>query len=140
LPWGDNNDRFAVKMSRFLNFDTKGSDTFTATMYTDNIYKDVNDPGEAFTDGLLFTDGLGWDVEVLDPALSMEFIGGTAPGYGLDEFGEYFGGGRPTRHEGLYAWTSRYKLFKLRMEGDAVAPLQFISISMAYTTTGAIRR
>ena len=141
LPWGDNGDRFGVKGSRFINFDTEGSDTFTVSMYVDNIYEDVVDPGETFEeDGQLFTDGTGFDIGLLDPTLSMEFIAGTAPGFGLDSFGDYFGGGRPTRHEGLYAWTTKYKLFKLRMEGDARKPLKFISVSMAYTSTSTIRR
>ena len=69
----------------------------------------------------------------------MVFEGGDAPGFGLDEFGEDFGGGRPTRLEKLYAWTARYKIEKLRMSGDATKGLRFISVTMAYSV-GSPRR
>ena len=49
-----------------------------------------------------------------------------------DEFGDDFGGGRPTRLEQLYAWTSKYKLQKFRMSGEAMKPLKFVSISLGY--------
>jgi hypothetical protein len=62
----------------------------------------------------------------------MAFEGGDAPGFGGDEFGEDFGGGRPTRLEKLVAWTAKYKLQKLRMSGDATKELKFISITLAY--------
>jgi|TARA_R110000822_G_scaffold12978_2_gene46648 hypothetical protein len=140
LPWSDNNKRFLTKNSRYLNFDTTGDNKFTVDMFTDNTYYDRNDFGEDFEeDELKFDDSLGWDVNVLDPALTMQFEGGDAPGFGNDEFGEDFGGGRPTRLEKLYSWTSKYKLQKLRFSGDAVNPLKFISVSLAYLT-GSPRR
>lgn len=109
-------------------------------MYIDNIYKDRNDFGEDWEeDELKWDDGLGWDVDVLDPELSMIFEGGDSPGFGADEFGEDFGGGRPTRLEKLYAWTTKYKLQKLRMSGDGIKNLQFVSISLAYLV-GSPRR
>ena len=132
LPWSDNNARFLTKSSRCIGFDTVGDNRFTAEMYIDNIYKDRNDPGEPWLDGFLWDDDLGWDVDVLIPTLSMVFEGGDAPGFGLDEFGEDYGGGRPTRLEQLYAWTAKYKLAKLRFYGDATKELKFVSIVMAY--------
>ena len=140
LPWSDNNNRFLTKNSRYINFDTVGDNKFTVDMFTDNIYADRNDFGEDWEeDELKFNDSLGWDIEVLDPILSMEFEGGDSPGFGGDEFGEDFGGGRPTRLEQLYSWTAKYKLQKLRMSGDATSALKFISVSMAYLT-GSPRR
>ena len=133
LPWSDNKDRFLVKNSRYINFDTVGDDRFTVEMFTDNIYKDTNDLGEDWeNDDLKFDDRLGWDVDVLDPTLSMVFEGGDSPGFGNDQFGEDFGGGRPTRLEQLYAWTAKYKLQKFRITGDAVSALKFVSVSLAY--------
>lgn len=132
LPWADNGQRFLKKSSRYINFDTLGDERFTAEMYVDNIFKDRSDPGELFTDSTLFDDDTGWDVEALDPALSMEFAGGESPGFGRDEFGRAFGGGRPTRDERGYAWTADYKLYKLRMRGSALKPLKFVSITLAY--------
>ena len=83
-------------------------------------------------DPLKFDDKTGWDVDVLDPTLSMAFEGGDGPGFGLDEFGEDFGGGRPTRLEQLYAWTAKYKIQKLRISGDKINPLKFVSITLGY--------
>lgn len=140
LPWSDNKSRFLTKNSRYLNFDTTGDNKFLVEMFTDNIYKDRKDFGEDWVeDGLRFDDGLGWDVEALDPALSMEFEGGDSPGFGADEFGEDFGGGRPTRLEKLYAWPAKYKLQKLRISGDATKALKFVSITLAYLS-GSPRR
>ena len=133
LPWSDNNDRFLVKNSRFIGFDTLGDNRFTVEMFTDNIYESRTDFGEDWEeDALKFSDSLGFDVDVLTPALSMVFEGGDAPGFGADQFGEDFGGGRPTRLEKLYAWVSKYKLQKLRISGDAIKDLKFISITLAY--------
>ena len=140
LPWSDNNERFLTKASRYINFDTIGDNRFTAEMFTDNIYKDTTDLGEDWIeDSLKWDDTLGWDVDVLDPTLSMTFEGGDAPGFGLDEFGEDFGGGRPTRLEKLYAWTARYKIEKLRMTGDATKELRFVAVTVAYQN-GSLRR
>jgi hypothetical protein len=69
----------------------------------------------------------------------MVFEGGDSPGFGSDEFGEDFGGGRPTRLEKLYAWTAKYKIQKLRLSGDAVNQLKVISVSLAYLG-GSVRR
>ena len=133
LPWSDNDQRFLVKNSRYINFDTEGDNKFLVQMFTDNNYVDRQDLGEDWEeDALKFDDTLGWDVDVLEPALEMEFEGGESPGFGNDEFGEDYGGGRPTRLEKLYAWTAKYKLSKLRMSGDAIKPLKFISITIAY--------
>jgi hypothetical protein len=139
LPWSDNKQRFLTKASRYINLDTDGNERFDVKMFVDNLYEDRSNFGETFIDETAFDDELGWDVEVLDPTLSMTFVGGDGPGYGSDEYGQFMGGGRPTRHEGLYAWTTKYKLFKLRLEGDAKGPLKFISITLAYQP-GSIRR
>lgn len=139
LPWSDAGRRFNTKNSRYINFDTEGNQRFTCQMFIDNIFEDRSFLGEAFLDGFVFDDDLGWDVRQLDPTLEMEFIGGDAPGFGSDGFGNDFGGSRPTRLENLYAWSSKYKLQKLRMTGDGLGPLKFISISLAHQT-GSIRR
>ena len=69
----------------------------------------------------------------------MVFEGGDAPGYGRDEYGDDYGGGRPTRLEKLIAWTTKYKLWKLRISGEATKELKFVSVTLAYQT-GSIRR
>ena len=133
LPWSDNNDRFMVKNSRFINFDTIGNERFTVDMFVDNLYKDRADFGEDWEeDDLKFDDLTGFDVDVLTPVLSMEFVGGNGPGFGSDGYGNFYGGGRPTILETLYAWTAKYKIQKLRIYGDATKPLKFVSITLAY--------
>tara|TARA_Y100001951_G_C11218743_1_gene227430 strand:- start:87 stop:842 length:756 start_codon:yes stop_codon:yes gene_type:complete len=133
LPWSDNNQRFLTKASRYINLDTVGNNRFNISMFTDNNYNSRTDLGEDWQeDNLKWDDGLGWDVDVLDPALTLEFEGGDALGFGLDGFGDEFGGGRPTRLEKLFAFTARYKIQKLRMYGDATNELQFVSITLAY--------
>lgn len=141
LPWSDNKQRFLVKNSRYINFDTTGDNKFLVEMFIDNIYKDKSDFGEDWEeDDLKFDDGLGWDVDVLDPALSMVFEGGDSPGYGADEFGEDYGGGRPTRLEKLYAWPAKYKIQKFRISGDGIKGLKFVSITLGYLLGTSPRR
>jgi len=133
FPWSDNKARFLTKNSRYLNFDTIGDNKFLVEMFTDNIYEDRSDFGEDWEeDALKFDDDLGWDVKALNPTLSMLFEGGDSPGFGADDFGEDFGGGRPTRLEKLYAWVAKYKLQKLRISGDATKGLKFVSVTLAY--------
>ena len=133
LPWSDNNDRFMVKNSRFINFDTIGDERFTVDMFVDNLYEDRADFGEDWEeDDLKFDDLTGFDVDILTPVLSMEFVGGNGPGFGSDGYGNFYGGGRPTILETLYAWTAKYKIQKLRIYGDATNPLKFVSITLAY--------
>ena len=133
LPWSDNDQRFLTKASRYINLDTVGDNRFTISMFTDSNYNSRTDLGEDWQeDDLKWDDNLGWDVDVLDPALTLEFEGGDALGFGLDGFGDEFGGGRPTRLEKLFAFTARYKIQKLRIYGDATNELQFISITLAY--------
>lgn len=145
LPWSDNNARFDVKDMRFISFDTKGNGSFTAQLYVDNIYLDVSDPGEKFHDNTLFDDDTGFDVDVYDPTLEMEFVGGDDGGFGASGFGaDGFGSGRPTSIEKLYQFTTKYKIAKLRIEGETIPgpnsdPLRFISITMGYLHGGPRR-
>ena len=139
LPWSDAGQRFLTKQSRYINFDTLGDQQFSCAMFTDNIYYDTNFSGETWDDEFLFDDDLGWEAEQFDPNLSLTFSGGDSPGYGNDEYGNLYGGGRPTRLEKLYSWTSRYKLSKLRFSGDATKALKFVSITLGYLQ-GSARR
>ena len=137
LPWTDAGERFLKKASKYVNLDTVGTGRFKLQMFTDNIYKDKLSPGETFTDGTIFTDGTGWDVDTYIPILEMEFTGGDSEGYGGDPFGNYYGSGRPTAFEGLYAWTMQHKISKFRIIGETMAELRFISITHAYTLGSA---
>ena len=54
-------------------------------MYIDDVYADPDDPGEAFTDGYLFTDNLGFvrAEELTLPALEQSFVGSSRGGFGV---------------------------------------------------------
>jgi hypothetical protein len=114
MPWADFKHRMQIKLSRYLGLDTQGTATFTAEAYVDNITS--------------------------NPMLSMQFVGGNAGGFGNSLYGDApFGGGRRTSEERLYAWTTKFKLLKLRFSGTTRSKLKFVSISLAYLQ-GSIRR
>ena len=139
LPWADHNQRFNLKQSRYINFDTEGMARFKVDMYTDNFIEDPGYIGQKWEDDEgYWDDGFGWYDSVRSPAITKDFVGGKAPGFGKQAYGQDFGSGRPTKHEGLYGWPARYKIQKLRMYGDAHGPLKFISLTLAYLT-GSIR-
>jgi hypothetical protein len=70
----------------------------------------------------------------------MTFVGGDAGGYGNVPYGATgYGGGRRTTDERLWAWTTKFKLFKLRFFGSTTKKIKFISVSIAYVH-GGIRR
>ena len=140
LPWADYGQRFMVKNSRHINFDTIGTQGFTVQMFIDNIYYDRSDFGEDWwEDTLKFDDGTGWDVDVLNPALEMSFTGGESFGLGGVGYGQPLAGTRPTSLEQLYAWVTKFKIAKLRMSGDGIEPLKYVSITNSYQM-GSIRR
>ena len=66
------------------------------------------------------------------PSLSMVFEGGSISGYGNDPYGGPYGAGRVTSEERLYAWTSKFKIMKLRFYGEDRRPLKIVSVSMAF--------
>jgi hypothetical protein len=120
LPWADFKHRMDIKVSRYVALDTQGDATFQLDAYVDNI-----------TSG-----NATYDPEML----SMQFIGGSAGGFGGVPYGDApYGGGRRTVDERLIAWTTKFKLLKLKLSGSTRRKLKFISISIAYVH-GGIRR
>jgi hypothetical protein len=141
LPWSYLKKRENIKLMKFLSVDTEGTGIFNAKLFTDYIYF-APDAGEEFSDGTLFTDNTGWMrwEPLLNPQLDMEFIGRDISGYGGDPFGSFpFGGGRTTADVRLYSFPSKFKLMKLRFEGEIVNPLEFVAITVSYLE-GSIRR
>lgn len=111
-PWSDFKKRMEQKRTRYLQLDTTGTAQFTAEMYVDNKLRDGE--GERA------------------PSLSMVFEGGSIGGYGNDPYGGPYGAGRVTSEERLYAWTSKFKIMKLRFYGEDRRPLKIVSVSMAF--------
>jgi hypothetical protein len=142
LPWADFDRRNNIKHMRYINLDADGRGEFTADIFVDNIVEERSDLGESFLDGTFFEDGYGFSGAQVqyDPAIRIPFRGGESPAFGLQPFGRgYFGGGRRTQNELLYAATVKGKIFKLRMWGATRQSLKFISISLDYQL-GSIRR
>ncbi len=142
-PWNDLGLRDSIKYSKHIKIDTRGTARFTAEMYIDNILLDNTDVGESWTDETVYDDGFGWAwydlARPLDPALSMDFVGGDRLGFGLETPQSEFGGGRISSDEREYAWPTKFKLMKMRFTGYADAPLQFVSVTMNFIG-GTIRR
>jgi hypothetical protein len=119
LPWADFKHRMDIKVSRYIALDTQGTGPFTVEGYVDNIFTYQG---------------------AKSPMLSMTFVGGDAGGYGNVPYGATgYGGGRRTTDERLWAWTTKFKLFKLRFFGSTTKKIKFISVSIAYVH-GGIRR
>lgn len=141
LPWADFDKRLSLKKSMFLSIDASGPGTFTTKMYIDDLYEDPTDVGEAFTDTTVFTDDLGFvrPEPLTSPALEQEFVGGGRGGFGVDAFGGLFGGGLRSNSPKNYRWPARFKIAKLRFEGDTDDRLRIAAFSIAYTA-GGLRR
>lgn len=142
LPWFDLDHRDLVKSTRYLQIDSRGTARFAVHLFVDNLVHSMVDLGEAFSDGTRFTDGYGFTTEDVPkaPALTLEMVGGDAPGYGLQPYGNsLYGGGRRASDERLYAFTAHGKLFKLAFDGAVMAPLKLVTLSLNYLL-GSIRR
>ena len=141
LPWADFERRMSLKRSLFLGVDASGPGTFVTKMYIDDTYEDLDDPGEAFTDDYLFSDETGFEREtpLTLPALTHDFVGGGRGGFGVDAFGQLFGGGLRSNTPKLYRWPARFKIAKMRFEGDTLERLRIAAFSLTYTP-GGLRR
>lgn len=135
LPWADFKERMSAKHMKFVQIDASGDGEFTLEAFFDNFLTNPDEFGEPYSDGTDHTDGTGFisEEEELLPALSMDFVGNAAQGFGLSPFGsEPFGGGRPAGDERFYKFPGKFKLLKLRLHGDTMKPLSVTSISIAY--------
>lgn len=112
MPWMDGRDPMQTKINRYVSLATKGTASFTMRVWVDNLYKDV--------DGVVQH----------DPALSMEFIGNDAPGFGHDA-GPY-GGGRRSNDPRLFAFPVKFDSIKPSIIGATKKPLEISTISFLY--------
>ena len=117
LPWHDFKNRMEIKRLKYLGMDTRGDSDYTISAFIDDIYKD----------------SLGHR----DPALQMHVYGKDAGGYGAGT--QPYGGGRRMEGERLFAWPTKFKLLKLRFEGESTRPLRVVSLLLALQK-GDIRR
>lgn len=124
-PWTDNRNRLVIKSSKYLQFDTEGTAIYRAAWFVDRYHTKTSN-GETYDYGVH-----------RPPQLWMEFRGGDARGFGHGD--QPYGGGRISSDERLFAFPSRYKLLKFRIDGSTKEPLGFAAISFIYAS-GTIRR
>jgi len=113
LPWLDSKDPMRVKMLRFISIATKGDSEFTVNAYVDNLYKNV------------------MGVQIFPPALSMDFIGNEAIGFGYDA-GPY-GGGRRSDDPRLYKFPVKFKKLKIAIVGARAGNLEIVNMSFLFS-------
>lgn len=111
--WQDMNNRQAKKSLRYIGLSTNGDSPFT--LATNYDYIDQPSTGEQ----------------------KIEMVGGDSVGWGNGE--QYYGGGRRTNTEQLFAYTSKFNLIKLKIYGKSKKELRFNSISLFYQM-GNMRR
>jgi hypothetical protein len=112
LPWMDSKDPMKIKFLRFLAMATKGNARFTVNAYVDNLFKNVNG-----------------DV-IWQPALSMNFVGNEAVGFGYDA--GMYGGGRRSDDPRLWKFPAKFKKLKLTINGTRGGMLELVYISFLF--------
>ena len=114
LPWIDLKQRLRSKTTRYIGFDTVGTDSFTVDVFLDRF---VNNSSGA-----------------QQPHLSATFVGGDAGGFGIGAEGAY--GGGSTADERLISWPSKFQIAKFSLRGEAESALKFVSMSLYYQMGG----
>ena len=118
FPWADFGDRSATKHSRYLAISSTGNSDFSIDFFTDYIYYNNY-------------------YKRLDPSLTLNFLAGDSHGWGNGK--QTYGGGRITNNELLFAWTTKFKIGKIRIHGASKDKLNINSITLYYQM-GNIRR
>jgi len=112
LPWLDSKDPTQTKILRFASVGSKGTGEFMLKIYVDNLFKD------------------GDGVIQYNPAVTVNFIGNDAPGFGFDA-GPY-GGGRRSDDPRLWNVPVKFKTLKCIYAGSVRKPLELISQKFVY--------
>lgn len=121
LPWISGRNPMQTKKNRFVQIGSKGTASFTLEAFVDNLFKD--DQG----------------VQVYDPALSMEFVGTDAVGYGLDLDTVPYGTGRRSGEPRLWKYPVKFKSIKFRFKGSTSKPLTLINMTFLFSRGGYMR-
>lgn len=117
-PWMSLESDQLTKLMKYIDFQTKGSATFTCDVLLDNK---------------MYLADSSYDVQA-----SMEFRGGDSGGFGVPDgptvtYGEGpYGGGRRTNDSRSYAIGVRFKSIKLRVTGTSKKALRLVSITLNY--------
>jgi len=134
LPWSDLKHRAMAKTLRYMMMDTEGSAIFNIKVFVDNYYIQANS-GEEFDDETLFDDDTGFDPFADPPfieALSIDMVGRDRGGFGLDAYGDLYGGGNNTGTQLVTEAPTKGKIVKIRFEGESLEALRFVAITLLY--------
>lgn len=110
LPWVDLDNVGRYKHTRYLQLTSSGTAQFTFQFYVDKVV----------------VDEFGADA----PQLSLDLVGGDAPGFGGGE--QPYGSGRKTNDPRPYAFTAKFKIGKMRLRGSTKLPLRVEAITIFY--------
>ena len=103
-----------MKQTRFLSISSTGTSPFFVKAYVDHLYR--NYEGQS----------------IYDPAITMDFMGNDAVGFGLDSLP--YGGGRRSHDPRLYKFPVRFKTLKLNMYGSTILPLEIGIVSVLFSS------
>lgn len=112
LPWLQGKNAMQLKQNRFISILSSGTAEFTLSAWVDNLYKD--DDGNV----------------IFDPALTTDFVGNDALGFGHDA-GPY-GGGRRSNDPRLFKFPVNFKTLKLVATGLVRKRLELSGITFLY--------
>lgn len=115
-PWSELSKRGQTKTIKYVGHDTEGTDDFTFSLYTNQIYKSK-------------------DTYERIPNRSMQFTSGGYAGFGVQN-PDNFSSGRRTREEKLWPMPVKGKLFKMRYEGATVRPVRITGTTLYYLIGG----
>jgi len=124
LPWQSFKSEETIKHVRTVKISSVGTALFTLSLYVDNLYKDQ--------DGSV----------IHDPALQMDFRGGSLQGFGgggSTGGTQPFGGGRNTSDARVYKFPVRFKSMKMRVTGQSTEKIRFFGFTMMYSR-GTVQR
>lgn len=131
LPATDLKERGITKTLKYITLDVEGTQQFDCLVFVDNKYAVNPTTGEPWSDGTLFTDEFGFEITtdaVLTPALRMTFVGKDNVGWSQ---GDTSLGVNSGVENNTYMPT-KFKIMKLRFEGETRGPLKFVAITLYY--------
>lgn len=115
-PWSDLQKRGQNKIIKYIGHDIEGTDEFTFSIYTNQLYRDRNKYERI-------------------PARTMEFTAGGYAGFGIGN-DDVYSSGRRTREEKVWPMPAKGKLFMMRYEGATTRSVRITGTTLYYLVGG----
>lgn len=115
-PWSELGKRGQNKFIKSVGHDSEGTDAFTFSIYTNQLYRSKNDYQRI-------------------PNRELQFTAGGYAGFGIMD-AENYASGRRTREEKPWPFPVRGKLFKLRYAGETTRSLRITGTTFYYLIGG----